>query len=116
MASTEFVVLQPREVDTSALWSALSNPDVSTELTGKVAGTSGSHQRVKPAEILGLLIRDPRSLSDRVRGSITTLGLIAHRRREESAQLANARDALLPQLMSGKIRVKDAERVVEGVV
>lgn len=34
----------------------------------------------------------------------------------ESANLAQLRDTLLPHLMSGKIRVKDAERVVEGVV
>lgn len=34
----------------------------------------------------------------------------------ESRRLAAARDALLPLLMSGKIRVKDAEGVVEGVV
>ena len=35
---------------------------------------------------------------------------------QESLHLGTVRDALLPQLMSGKIRVKDAERVVEGVV
>lgn len=35
---------------------------------------------------------------------------------QESQLLVNTRDLLLPQLMSGKIRVKDAERVVEGVV
>lgn len=34
----------------------------------------------------------------------------------ESQRLADMRDALLPQLMSGKITVKDAERVVEGAV
>ncbi len=34
----------------------------------------------------------------------------------ENRMLAGTRDALLPQLVSGKIRVKDAERVVEGVV
>lgn len=34
----------------------------------------------------------------------------------ESSQLGAVRDMLLPQLMSGKIRVRDAERVVEGVV
>jgi len=34
----------------------------------------------------------------------------------ESLHLARARDELLPLLMSGKVRVKDAERVVEGVV
>lgn len=33
--------------------------------------------------------------------------------REENRTLAEIRDALLPQLMSGKLRVKDAEKVVE---
>jgi len=32
---------------------------------------------------------------------------------DESARLASTRDELLPLLMSGKIRVKDAEKVVE---
>lgn len=35
---------------------------------------------------------------------------------QESLRLEQLRDVLLPQLMSGKIRVKDAERVVEGIV
>ena len=35
---------------------------------------------------------------------------------QESLTLGETRDALLPALMSGKIRVKDAERVVEEVV
>lgn len=35
---------------------------------------------------------------------------------QESLQLADTRDALLPQLMSGKLRVRDAEAVVEDVL
>jgi type I restriction enzyme S subunit len=34
----------------------------------------------------------------------------------ESANISSMRDELLPLLMSGKIRVRDAEKVVEGVV
>ena len=34
----------------------------------------------------------------------------------ESKTLAELRDTLLPKLMSGKIRVKDAEREVEAAV
>jgi len=34
----------------------------------------------------------------------------------ESRALAGLRDALLPELMSGRLRVKDAEKTVEGVV
>ena len=35
---------------------------------------------------------------------------------EENQTLANLRDTLLPKLMSGEIRVKDAEREVEAAV
>lgn len=41
--------------------------------------------------------------------NLTFLGSL----REENRTLAAIRDALLPQLMSGKLRVKDAEKVVE---
>jgi type I restriction enzyme S subunit len=34
---------------------------------------------------------------------------------EENKTLAELRDALLPKLMSGEIRVRDAEKVVEDV-
>jgi type I restriction enzyme S subunit len=34
----------------------------------------------------------------------------------ESERLTAARDVLLPQLLSGKLKVKDAESFVEGVV
>lgn len=47
---------------------------------------------------------------------VSSLSAVVRAKTEESRHLAEMRDALLPQLMSGKIRVKDAERVVEGVV
>jgi type I restriction enzyme S subunit len=116
VASTEFVVLRPLEVSTSELWAAISQPSVTIELANKVSGTSGSHQRVKPAEVLGLVIPDPRSLSAAVRAEITSLGAVVHARRLESQRLAATRDELLPLLMSGKVRVRDAERVVGDLV
>jgi len=36
--------------------------------------------------------------------------------RLENQMLASTRDALLPELMSGKLRVKDAEKTVEEVL
>jgi type I restriction enzyme, S subunit len=116
LASTEFVLMKPLGVGPSELWSALSQPGVSQTLTEMVVGTSGSHQRVKPAEVLALHVPDPRTMPPATREAIVALGLVGHERRDESARLGAMRDALLPQLMSGKIRVKDAERVVEGVV
>ncbi len=116
LASTEFVVLAPTGVGVSELWSSLAQPDVWTVLTGKAAGTSGSHQRVKPSEIMSLSIPDPRSLPTGRRDLLETLGLRCQVARVETVRLAATRDALLPGLMSGKIRVKDAERVVGEAV
>jgi type I restriction enzyme S subunit len=44
------------------------------------------------------------------------LRLRAHQAAVESRTLAALRDTLLPQLMSGKLRVRDAERIVEDAV
>ncbi len=41
---------------------------------------------------------------------------LVQQRMRESAVLAKLRDALLPQLMSGRLRVKDAEERVEEVL
>jgi type I restriction enzyme, S subunit len=116
VASTEFVVLVPVGVSTSELWAATSQPSVVTELANKVSGTSGSHQRVMPAEILGLVIPDPRHLNAAARAEITSLGAVVHARRLESRRLAATRDELLPLLMSGEVRLKDAERAVGEVL
>ena len=48
-----------------------------------------------------------------VAGSLHSSAAAAHR---ENETLAETRDALLPQLMSGKLRVRDAENAVEAVV
>lgn len=116
VASTEFVVLVPQEMSTNLLWSVLSAPQVSTQLAGLVAGTSGSHQRVRPAEMFNVDVPDPRVLAESTRDVIDALGTLVSKRRIESTRLAATRDEVLPLLMSGKVRVKDAEKTVEGVL
>lgn len=116
LASTEFVVLIPNGVGSSALWSALRQPDVSESMRQKVSGTSGSHQRIKPAELMDVSVRDVRTLSALRTAAITSLGKHCQERRHETLKLTTARDDLLPLLMSGKVRVKDAEAVVSDVV
>jgi hypothetical protein len=106
LASTEFVVLRPIGVDTSALWSAVRQRDVSETLRQRVAGTSGSHQRIQPRDLLDVRVRDVRRLTPAGSQTITGLGALCHARRTESTHLSALRDALLPLLMSGKVRVK----------
>ena len=111
VASTEFVVLEPHDCSTSALWAVVSQPEFSTQLQGKVAGTSGSHQRVRPAEMLTVHVLDPRTLSPTDRALLDGLGRFIALARAESARLAATRDELLPLLMSGRIAVRDAAEV-----
>jgi type I restriction enzyme S subunit len=112
LASTEFLVLESRYSTPTVLWAVLSQPSFSASLETQVAGTSGSHQRVKPADLLSTAVIDPRSMSDSAKDKITSLGQSIASYRQESRKLAELRDALLPELISGRLRVLDAVRVV----
>lgn len=116
VASTEFVVLVPSNIGASELWAAMTQPDASEAITQRVAGTSGSHQRIKPGELMALPVRDVRELNKVQAQSLATLGQICGERRSESTTLARTRDELLPLLMSGKVRVKDAEALAGEAV
>lgn len=115
-ASTEFLVLESRHCSTSVLSALLRHPEVSSQLESKVAGTSGSHQRVKPDDLLATEIPDPRSLGDDIKDSLTSTGRLVHDLRVESASLSTLRDTLLPRLMSGELRVREAEKQVGAVL
>lgn len=110
LASTEFVVLRPVDVDTSALWSALRQPEVLAGLRQQVVGMTGSRQRIQPRDLLQVRVPDVRRLTTEQAQAVSSLGALCHCRRVESAWLASRRDALLPLLVHGKVRVKDAER------
>ena len=116
LASTEFLVLAPRTVDPAVLWALAMQPSFSAALEGKVAGTSGSHQRVTPGDMLDTPIGDPTGLSSNDRFEIVSLCATAQSARAENVNLAATRDALLPALMSGRLHVKDAEKVVADAV
>jgi type I restriction enzyme S subunit len=114
LASTEFLVLRPSQgITTDELWAVCGQPSFTVSLMGKVTGTSNSHQRVKPADLLATEVVDPRTLPDEIRGSISAVARRVRQARIESQSLVCLRDALLPKLMSGQIRVRDAERIVE---
>lgn len=116
VASTEFLVLEPADCSTGVLWAVLSQPSFRSILEGKVSGTSGSHQRVRPADLLATEVCDPRSISAVTRDQISELCDLVFQLGEESAHLAELRDILLPPLISGRLCVRDAEKQVEEVV
>jgi type I restriction enzyme S subunit len=112
VCSTEFVVLKPRAPFTRSFAYCLARAQTfRQQLEGLVTGTSKSHQRAQVGSILGLRIVAPPTAI--IRGFdaaaesflARTLGC-----RREALTLSVLRDALLPKLISGALRVTDAER------
>lgn len=114
VASTEFLVLEPKSISTAALWALLSTARASEYLQEHVAGTTGSHQRFKPGDAMAMPM--PSRISPELEQTLSGLGDRAVAARYESRTLASLRDTLLPALMDGTIRVKDAETHVEEVL
>lgn len=118
ICSTEFLVSVPLDgVSREFVYSLYTSHAFQQSFAALVTGTSGSHQRVKPEFLLDMDIVVPskesmkcfgeqsKPLLDRVAVNIA-----------ESQTLAQLRDALLPKLLSGDIRVKDADHSVRRVV
>jgi type I restriction enzyme, S subunit len=77
------------------------------------ATTMGHIQRRHLDEAVPVPSSEATARYDALMGGLWDRALKAN---EENLALTRLRDTLLPQLMSGKLRVKDAEKVVEGAV
>ncbi len=99
------------------LYDLLRSAPIQEAIQSRVTGSTGSRQRVKPREIAAMPVLKP---AFTVRMKYSCLVKPVHDRQllslRESATLAVLRDTLLPKLISGEIRVPEAERAVEQVV
>ncbi len=79
----------------------------------RVTGTSKSHQRVAPNSLLAceVLAADSRLLA-LFDGKVSPMMNLLLSNRRESHELTLIRALLLPKLMSGEIRLHDAEKAV----
>lgn len=112
-ASTEFIVMRPGSgVGLGGLWLAVRDEFFQSELTRRATGTSGSHQRVRPDDALSIEVPDVRGLDAAQDAEAEGLLRLVHQARTESSTLADLRDALLPELLSGRLRVPLAEDLV----
>jgi len=117
MASTEFSCLvAASDANLAAVWLAVNDEFFRTELTRRVTGTSGSHQRVRPDDLLSIEVPDVRGLSaDRKATALVALKF-AEQKRKEIDDLAAYRDTLLPELLTGRIRAPGTEQVIEEAI
>jgi len=117
VSSTEFLVLRPTHVSREYLYGLCSSDTFLSEFATMVTGTSGSHQRVKGE----FLSRMDVLLPDAIKLQQYT-GIVApmHQRialnLRENETLASLRDALLPRLLSGELRVREAEKMMEAAL
>ena len=111
VCSTEFIPLVPENSEVAALlYAALTGDAFRYTLADQASGTSNSHQRVKPADIINapLILPDEEVLATFGSLSIPILEHMKYNIRE-STQLAAIRDALLPRLLAGEIDVSEWE-------
>jgi type I restriction enzyme S subunit len=116
IASTEFLVCRPKassDLGRAYFYCLACDKTFSEHLTSRASGTSNSHQRVRPQDFLSYEIPLPAAklasaFNDKVEPVLDRVLLV----KSESRTLAALRDALLPKLISGELRVPDAERIV----
>lgn len=114
IGSTEFIVLRSRPGVPVALSYFLAISErFRTFAIRHMVGTSG-RQRVSALDLTGYTVGKPAesALTEFGNASESAFPLLKSLT-DENRTLAATRDALLPQLMSGKLRVKDAEKVLE---
>lgn len=115
VASTGFAVLTPTKAPWSFIHAAMTQPEVSDYL-GQMAD-GGAYPAVRP-EIIGsmkvALPNEPKIL-EAFHRTCAPLFEQAEANRAQSRTLATLRDALLPKLLSGDIRVTNVEDEVASV-
>jgi type I restriction enzyme S subunit len=114
VCSTEFLVLRSRAPSTRSYAYCLArSPLFRQQIEALVTGTSKSHQRAHADTVLGLRAILPPSpfieVFDKCASSLLgrTLG-----GRRGSRTLATLRDTLLPKLVCGELRVRDADKML----
>jgi type I restriction enzyme S subunit len=113
LASTEFACLQAESVtELAALWLAVRDAEFRAELGRRVTGTSGSHQRVRPNDLLSIEVPDVRLLSHQAKRHALQLLEMIHQRWDEINALQKMRNFLLPELLSGRIRVPELQEAL----
>lgn len=118
VCSTEFLAYSPQEgASKEFIYCLFSSESFQLQLCQLVTGTSNSHQRVKPDQVLAvkLPIADRFVLKAFAELAKPLLERV-HANRQQAQTLTQLRDTLLPRLISGQLRLPEAEATVEEVL
>jgi len=114
ICSTEFIPFVPKPPDVrSCVYELMRSELIQQTIADQATGTTGSRQRAKAEDVARIHWKKP---PDGLVHHFCQLVHPMHERvgkaLEESYTLAALRDTLLPKLISGELRVPDAERIV----
>lgn len=117
VCSTEFLVWTPKPgIGSAFVYFVATSPEFNASMRQLVTGTSNSHQRVRPDQLADAhaAIASKESIASFDEAAAPLLRKIEHNR-QQAAALANLRDALLPRLISGQLRLPHADRLAGTV-
>ncbi|MBF0290634.1 MAG: restriction endonuclease subunit S [Nitrospinae bacterium] len=116
IASTGFAVFTPVKAPWSFIHTALTQPEIFEHLGHQADG--GAYPAVRP-EVIGkwqVALPDKVPIMDEFHRICAPIYERVNANRHESHTLATIRDALLPKLLSGEIRINESENFIGGLV
>ncbi len=115
VVSTGFAVMTPRSIGTAFLLACVADAEFASYCEGV---SQGSAYPAVSVDAMGKYEIDLPMEEELRRMEFDLMPALRHGHRAviETEVLAALRDALLPELLSGRLRVREAENVIEGVV
>ena len=92
----------------------MRSPEYFSHVQGCIGGSAQPNASAQ-ALAAAAIVFAPDSLADKFYQKVRSFDLMRAANDRQSATLAKLRDTLLPKLLSGEIRVSDAEAIVKGV-
>lgn len=115
VCSTEFLAFGPVSGSSKEfIYCFFSSPDFLRHLRQLVTGTSNSHQRVKPDQVSSVsCVVPPAGVLSAFTDATLPMFDRLNENRQQAQTLATLRDTLLPRLISGALRLPEAEAMIE---
>jgi type I restriction enzyme, S subunit len=113
ITSTEFLVLKPRLGSTREfIYAKCCSEEFASQFASLAIGTSTSHQRVKPENLLTMPSTVPdRLIIGRFSSVVAPMFILGQQLQMKTQNLRRTRDLLLPRLLSGQISLNFLESV-----